>query len=376
MPTAASGPTRSITSTSWDRPRRRAIVVGGSLAGLCAALALSASGWEVTILEQSTQPPAGMGMSIDVALLSAVTGLDMRALPVIETGFPATGWGLLRQALADAVERQPRIDLREGVRALAVVDGQTDVVVETNAGMHRAEFVVGADGYASTVRRLVSPEEPHAEYGGVVLWRGLVDESDIPGGFTTRDIGFAFRPAGTQMLATYVIPGARGELDPGHRRGVFISFDCSRDALLRRDGYVNGTVVKATVHGSGLSRTEIEDLHHETRQWPAPWGRAAAIAVRERAFIGTPIAEFLPSRLVRGRVAILGDAAHSVSPITGGGFHNGLLDVASLVSALDETPDVTRALRRYEEHRLAPVRALVTRSRAWSRSFVRSDPCG
>jgi 2-polyprenyl-6-methoxyphenol hydroxylase-like FAD-dependent oxidoreductase len=314
-----------------------------------------------------------MGISIDVELLSAVTGVDMRALPVIQAGFPATGWSLLRQALADAIGRRPGIDLREGVRVLSIANREADAVVATTAGSHRAHLVVGADGYASTVRRVIAPEDPHAEYGGVVLWRGLVDEREVLGGFTSRDVGFAFRPAGTKMLATYVIPGAQGELATGHRRGVFISFDRTRDGLLREGGYVDRTIVTGTVHGIRLADPDLADLHHETSTWPAPWGSAAATVVRRREFIGTPIAEYLPTRLVRGRVAIIGDAAHSVSPITGGGFHNGLLDVRSLLSALDETPDVTRALRRYEEDRLVPVRALVTRSRAWSQSFSKGE---
>ncbi|WP_442852616.1 FAD-dependent monooxygenase [Arthrobacter sp. 131MFCol6.1] len=43
-------------------------------------------------------------------------------------------------------------------------------------------------------------------------------------------------------------------------------------------------------------------------------------SIERRAVIGTPIAEYVPARLARGRVAIVGDAAHVPTPMTGSGF--------------------------------------------------------
>jgi len=53
----------------------------------------------------------------------------------------------------------------------------------TTNGEIGADLVVGADGYASTVRRFVVPERPDAVYGGYLLWRGLVDEQQVQGRF-------------------------------------------------------------------------------------------------------------------------------------------------------------------------------------------------
>jgi 2-polyprenyl-6-methoxyphenol hydroxylase-like FAD-dependent oxidoreductase len=89
---------------------------------------------------------------------------------------------------------------------------------------------------------------------------------------------------------------------------------------------------------------------------------------------GTPVAEYLPVSLVRGRVALIGDAAHVASPMTGAGFENALLDVDALAAALDSVtgPGVPAGLDRYERDRLPPARRLVSSGMAWGRSYLRS----
>ena len=89
---------------------------------------------------------------------------------------------------------------------------------------------------------------------------------------------------------------------------------------------------------------------------------------------GTPVAEYLPPRLVRGRVALIGDAAHAASPMTGAGFQNALLDVRALAANLDRVtaPDVPAGLDRYERERLPQARRLVSSGMAWGDSYLRS----
>jgi 2-polyprenyl-6-methoxyphenol hydroxylase-like FAD-dependent oxidoreductase len=90
--------------------------------------------------------------------------------------------------------------------------------------------------------------------------------------------------------------------------------------------------------------------------------------------LGTPVAEYLPPRLVRGRVALIGDAAHVASPMTGAGFQNALLDVGALAAALGggTGPDVPAGLERYERERLPQARRLVSSGAAWGRSYLKS----
>jgi 2-polyprenyl-6-methoxyphenol hydroxylase-like FAD-dependent oxidoreductase len=110
------------------------------------------------------------------------------------------------------------------------------------------------------------------------------------------------------------------------------------------------------------------------RRWPAPWVDAVADCVAREAVIGTPVAEYLPDRLVRGRLALVGDAAHVPTPMTGRGFAASLqdaLDLAEVMAGGMHEPGVVAALRRYEDRRLRAARNLVLNGQQFSRSFAR-----
>ncbi|MFF2126592.1 FAD-dependent oxidoreductase [Streptomyces olivochromogenes] len=88
--------------------------------------------------------------------------------------------------------------------------------------------------------------------------------------------------------------------------------------------------------------------------------------------IGTPIAEYVPDQLVNGRLALVGDAAHVPTPMTGSGFSASLHDakaVAAAVAAGVRGPAMARALREYEKERLRSVRSMVQSGQQFSRSF-------
>src|ERR1700691_5349216 len=80
--------------------RRHAAVVGGSLSGLCAGLALARAGWQVTIIERAAgEPPDGAGLGLDRRLLSQVTGVDTAPIPVVRGNRDSAAWWLVRQFL-------------------------------------------------------------------------------------------------------------------------------------------------------------------------------------------------------------------------------------------------------------------------------------
>jgi 2-polyprenyl-6-methoxyphenol hydroxylase-like FAD-dependent oxidoreductase len=357
---------------------RHAVVVGGSLTGSCAGLALSRDGWRVTIVERScAELSGGTGISIDRRLLASVTGVDASTLPVVHVGFPATAWGLLQVALRKELLQRPAVRVRAGCRVLEVrtEENRNETVVRTTDGDLRADLVVGADGHGSIVRRFVAPDHPQAAYSGYLLWRGLIDERQVPGGFAESDIDFTEHSAGGARLVTFGVPGSDGDTTPGRRRGSFTWFDTSRTQLLRQSGKLNGDVVAGTLTGNAASGDTITELRQLARRWASPWRHAIDRTLDHREFIGTPVAEYLPAQLVRESAALIGDAAHVVSPITGAGFHNGLLDVQALTAALQTAPPgrIQQALIHYQRRRLEPARRLVAQSRQWSRAYVSSS---
>ena len=84
------------------------------------------------------------------------------------------------------------------------------------------------------------------------------------------------------------------------------------------------------------------------QRWPAPWGDALAFALESGLVFGTPLVQFWPNRMVGGRVALAGDAAHAASLMVGGGFRQGLHDAATPSTGVEKG----RALvyRTYSTH--------------------------
>jgi 2-polyprenyl-6-methoxyphenol hydroxylase-like FAD-dependent oxidoreductase len=133
------------------------------------------------------------------------------------------------------------------------------------------------------------------------------------------------------------------------------------------------------VHPGGILRSDqlsaalISELDQLARRyWPSPWDRCVGWGVAHGQAFGTPVSEYLPSRLVRQRVVLVGDAAHDASPMTGAGFRTALFDVATLASSLGGASGagVPAGLRRYEREWLSPARELVPSGMAWGRSYL------
>jgi 2-polyprenyl-6-methoxyphenol hydroxylase-like FAD-dependent oxidoreductase len=354
-------------------PRRSVVIVGGSLVGITAALALHRHGWTVTLCERSTltTPVGGSGLGVDRGLLSRVTGIDRASFPVIEQSFEQTTWALVYAALLHRVRGIREVAFHANSRVVSV-DAGGRVTVETREGQetHDADLVLGADGHASFVRECVSPHRKDALYAGYLMWRGLIDETSLPAGFHNTDMAFAARYFGRERLVTFGVPAPGGETEAGYRRASFSWFDSTRRPLLEALGILRGNVVRGAVTAPAVPGAVTRELAEAAGRWPAPWGPSIAGAIERLEFVGTPISEYYPTRMVRGRVALIGDAAHVVSPITGAGFHHGLLDVESLVAALDSQRPVPAALGEFERHRLPRVQALVRESQVWGEAFI------
>lgn len=215
-------------------------------------------------------------------------------------------------------------------------------------------------------------------YAGYVVWRGLIEEQTLerPVPWPSNGGLWIEFVEGYRLVAA-VLPGRDGSVEMGRRQVTFAWFDVHRQELLRRtnrltaDGYIVGTLGRGTIDED--VRAELVALIPQL--WPEIWAEAVAAGVRSTdALSGAPIAEYKPDRLARGALAIAGDAAHVVSPMTGRGFATGVEDAAVLAQMLADrraNEPVSAALARYEVARLPFVRALVTHSRRISADYLR-----
>jgi len=364
----------------------RAIVVGGSLSGLCAALALAADGAEVVLFERDRELGAGAaGLGVDRSLLRQVTDAspfgdaDTAVLPVITSNRDSTAWMLIYQWLRRLMDRRQRIAVHHGSEVTDVRADASGATVVTAAGAFAADLVVGADGYRSIVRRTVAPDQPDAAFAGYMLWRGLVDETDLPPQTPrpSRAPSVSVEWKGAYRLVAYYVPGADGSIGPGRRRISWAWYDPFQDELLRKTGAVDANRVRHSIAPSAIPADLTETLQDRAGElWADPWRSAVQVGLRGGRCFGTPIAEYVPTRLIAGRATLVGDAAHVSSPMTGSGFHYALLDVLSLRQALAGVASggqtVATALARFERDRLADDRQLALYGQRWSRDYLAS----
>jgi 2-polyprenyl-6-methoxyphenol hydroxylase-like FAD-dependent oxidoreductase len=368
------------TNAADNRKRLSVVVVGGSLVGLAAAVALGRAGHRVRVIERSAELLAeqGSGLGVDLGLLSWLVGARaVSGLPVITSGSRVSAsWGGVYQLLRDRAEGTPGVTRHDGVTVRGITSSAAAVVVETaGLGSLSADVVVGADGYRSLVRRHVAPERPDAEYAGYWLWRGVLDEADILGDpllgeravarALDRGLG-VFTDAG-RYLVTYPMPGKSGAIDPGLRR---ISWNWYWSPSDGKPPWSAGSRPR-TILASELDPAMAARVADAANVWPYPWPRLIELTAQRRGLFTNAIYEYLPIRLVGERTVIIGDAAHVSTPMTGAGLITGFEDVIALVEELGavDAAAVPDALRRYESLRLGPARDLVGYGRAWSSRF-------
>jgi 2-polyprenyl-6-methoxyphenol hydroxylase-like FAD-dependent oxidoreductase len=362
------------------RPALDCVVAGGSLVGLSAAIALSRLGINVTVLERSPARAVdgGGGLGVDVALLRQVTGIDEE--PRVEHGIDrdTTAWHLLQGWLQDHALRRPGVTMHRGTQVTSVQPGDERPARVTTAdgGDYEADLVIGADGTRSTVRAAVAPDDPDARYAGVLLWRALVDERAMPGDAPPLRSGEPSREvyAGPYRLVTYLVPGPDGETAVGKRRLNLVWYDPEQRDLLRDLGVLEGETVHGSLAPGAMPAPVRERLTaFAAANWASPWREALALALASGTVFGTPIVHYKPRRLARGRAALAGDAAHAASPMVGGGFREGLYDVAALAQILAgpaNSAAVPDALVRYQEQRLGPAVRHVTVSERATAAYL------
>lgn len=345
---------------------RRAVVIGGGIAGLAAAGALSRTGWQVTLLERHDGLRAdGAALLVwpngvhALRALGVGRGLDTISTPVSDTGFrrPDGRWlkrldtaaiterlgapvvTVHRQDLHDALVAQlGEVQVRTGVQVTAV-RCTSDQLPAAGDGRSwwEGELLVAADGISSVVRGAVAPESGIAG-AGHVAWRAVVPAHRAPPlDSTSETVG-----AGHRFLYTSL--GSRG--------------------------------VYWAATAPGAPRPEPPEVQLDLlRRWFARWHApvpALLDASRPADLLQHPIADLdpLPRSLGipvgPGGVVLIGDAGHAMTPNLGIGACLALEDAVTLgevavASSVGE--GLHQTLRRFNRLRRPRVAGLVRRSR-------------
>ncbi|MFC3894438.1 FAD-dependent monooxygenase [Lentzea rhizosphaerae] len=276
----------------------KAIVVGGGIGGLAAAVSLRRVGWEVVVHERAAafgEIGAGVGV-----MPNAVRALEWMGVAdeVRRLGTPRVSGGVrasdgrwlthLPDVGQEKVIAMHRADLH-GVllRALPseILFNNAEV---TGVEELDADLVVAADGINSRLRAELLPDAPGPVYAGATAWRGVA-----PGPF---DLPI------TQTLG------------PGGEAGI----------LPLGDGRVCWYVATVAPAGADLDPAEVFADWHD----PLPELVRSTTDVLRHDIYELPL---LPT-FVSGRVALLGDAAHAMTPYLGQGACMALEDAVTLAA--------------------------------------------
>lgn len=357
-----------------------AIIVGGSLTGIATAIRLARAGLTVTVLERSPRFAGGTGLGVDRRLLSALTGVSAYGatghppLPVVTAGRDSTNWAALHAWLRRVAEGFQGIRLYTNQSVVGVRTGDGFAAANTLERQFKADLVIGADGHGSLVRGFVAPDWPDAVYAGYGLWRGMIEETALPSAVDSAKLrGGEIRWSDRYRLVAYETPGPDGDVALGRRAINWAWYDPDGMPIFEAAGAVQGRVVRRSLQPAEFSPmlvTRLEKL--AIASWPDPWRSVILACLAAGRVFATPIAEYVPIRLMAGRLVLLGDAAHVVSPATGAGLVAGLEDAEVLGQAIEaERLGGRPALEVYDQVRLGPARRLARASQRWSRDYLR-----
>jgi 2-polyprenyl-6-methoxyphenol hydroxylase-like FAD-dependent oxidoreductase len=335
---------------------KKVLIVGGGIAGMSAALAFRKRGVQVTLVDADPHWRVyGAGISItgmslrafdDLGVLPAIRergyvhdGMRPRQLDGSNLGPPRLplpldsppvlfGGGILRPALHDILSARVRgagVTVRLGQSLASFTQDESGVeVIMTDGSSARYDLVVGADGIFSKMRPMLFPDAPRPRFTGQGCWRFVaerpaeVDRAEIYFGGPVK-LGLA--PISQTQIYVYILEHVPG--NPWFAPEVHVAH---LDALMVPFG---GNVPALRAGLSADSQIVYRPL--ECLLLPGPW--------------------------FKGRVVLIGDAAHATTPHLASGAGLAAEDGLVLADELSKGNDVLEALehfmiRRYERARL------------------------
>ncbi|WP_343559213.1 FAD-dependent monooxygenase [Kiloniella sp. b19] len=314
------------------------LVCGGGIAGLSATIALQQQGHQVSLIERSENwQTFGAGLHLPgnsepllkhLGVLEAVERqsasfeqlcycrADGKAL--FSLNVAAQGWPRFRALSRQSFHRilLDRADLSSARTGVAVksVSAEGHVIL-SDGTQENFDLVIGADGIGSRVRRSLFGEACKPQETGFRCWRWIADDADVmayPRFVMGRGVVLLAMPL--EGGKTYVFVSVHDpeeqfrELSVAAMKKLLEQFEPGLVARLTRD------LDPHNLHEGTLQQMEMQ-------QWS------------------------------RGRVVLIGDAAHGTLPTLAQGAAQSMKDAIELAAALDEDGEISVALARFERRR-------------------------
>ncbi|HZP65971.1 MAG TPA: NAD(P)/FAD-dependent oxidoreductase [Rudaea sp.] len=347
-------------------------IVGYGTAGQAAAILLAQDGHRVEVFERAPElgpvgaglllQPTGLSVLWRMGLLDAALAHGVRVMRLFGdtpsgrtvmdmrySGLDARLFGLgmqrgaLFSILADAWSGAKSVHC--GTRIVAVDESGRRLRDETGREYGPYDLVLAADGAASALRSAVGKPRLDRPYPWGAFWC-LVPQGEWAHANELRQRYVAAR----KMIGLLPVGTRPGDATP--RLSFFWSLPTKDfDACAAR--------------GSGALAEEIGTL------WPQARERLAGIADMS-CLARASYRDAVLDRWHRGRLVLVGDAAHAMSPQLGQGVNMALMDAYALREALRSEANVDTAIQRYERERRTHVRIYQFWSR-WLTPLFQSD---
>lgn len=337
---------------------RSILVVGGGIGGMAAALALHRAGQDVELIESDSQWNAlGAGLTLNGGALRAFADLGMLE-PVLEAGFASVGpvracdadgnvlsqgastpmfgegipnmGGILRPRLHGVMRRAIEaagIKVRTGLSAESYAEAEDHIRVTTSDGASAEyRFVVAADGLFSRTRAALFPDLPGPAFTGQGCWRAVVSRpADVTATwvYSAQYAKAGFNPISQDLMYLYLLESAPG--NPWIDAADWLPL--LKERLSRFGGHFRA-IVEELSEQSLINYRPLESI-----LMPRPWHK--------------------------GRVLIVGDAAHATTPHIGYGAGMAIEDAVVLGQMVGRYEDTAALFADFTQRRFERCRTIL-----------------
>jgi len=358
------------------------IIVGGGLVGLTLALALHVKGIKTRIYETVPEIlPLGVGINLlphsvqNLAKLGLLK--DMREV-AIETSslsyFTDDGKSIWQEPRGlSAGYEVPQLSIHRGDFHMILLkhvkerlgsdaifndhrfekfkqdeNGVTACFTEHSGkedrGSATADFLIGADGINSRLRRIFYPDEGPPHYSGQMLWRGVTEMDPYLDGKSMFMVG--------------------------HNDLKLVAYPIRSESTKRGKSYVNWIAERRIPSDLNANQADwnesgiLEEFASDFDDWNLGWLDIQSLFKNALSIHKFPMIDRNPiPKWAFDRVALMGDAAHAMYPNGSNGVSQGVLDAMTFADLMEQGDDIIPTLQAYEDARLEPTSRIVLANR-------------